>query len=552
MKISPFAGTLAPPEALINVSQLLDAYDAQHPDPSVAAQRVRFGTSGHRGSSLDTSFNRDHILAITQAICEYRSRSHITGPLMLGRDTHALSLPAFETALEVLAAHQVTVFIATETEFTPTPVISHAILRYNQDRTGGFADGIVITPSHNPPREGGFKYNPPHGGPAQKAITGWIEGRANEILSSQLQSVRKTPFSRALRSATTHLHDFLNPYVQDLANVVDMQLIRDAQLNLGVDPMGGAGIDYWPSIAEFYGIKLSITNSQIDPSFSFVPRDWDGQIRMDPSSAYAMGGLVRQAGQYDLAFACDTDHDRHGIVTPGQGLMPANHYLAVAMNYLLLNRPTWRRDLQIGKTLVSSKIIDRVVASLGHGLYEVPVGFKWFVDGLLSEKLGFAGEESAGATFLRSNGRVWTTDKDGIVPCLLAAEMTARTGRTPALLYHDLSQKCGNPFYRRIEAAANPVQKEKLRKLDATDLALDSLAGEKVISTITRASGNDEPIGGIKIETENGWFAARPSGTEDVYKIYAESFLGLAHLEQIIEAAQTWVDAALAQVPGDA
>ena len=469
----------------------------------------------------------------------------ITGPLFLGFDTHALSIPAFRTTLEVLGANDVTVIIAEDNEFTPTPVISHAILRYNQGRKEGFADGILITPSHNPPREGGFKYNPSHGGPAENVVTDWIQTRANEFLEKGLFEVRRIPFSKAENATTTHRHNFLNSYVTDLGSVVDMEIIRNSKIKLGVDPMGGAGVHYWSRIADYYKIDLSITNSVIDPCFRFMPRDWDGQIRMDPSSAYAMRELVEKKKEYDLSFACDTDHDRHGIVTRNEGLMPPNHYLAVAIDYLFKNRPLWRADLKVGKTIVSSRIIDRVTASFNHSLYEVPVGFKWFVEGLHSGILGFAGEESAGATLLRRNGKVWTTDKDGIAPALLAAEMTARLGKDPATLYREIEQQLGTSYYRRVEAKATAQQKKKLQNISTEDISLNILAGEKVTNTLTVAPGNSKAINGVKVETKNGWFAARPSGTEDIYKIYAESFIDLKHLDLILSEAQTIVDSTL-------
>lgn len=545
MKVSPYAGVLPEPSDLIDIPSLIRAYQSKQPDPTIATQQVRFGTSGHRGCSLDITFNENHILAITQAICWYRKIKQIGGPLFLGMDTHALSVPAYQSALEVLAANDVTVLVAPEGEFTPTPVISHAILSYNRGRKEGLADGIVITPSHNPPREGGFKYNPAHGGPAEITVTDWIQNRANEVLKNGLSEVRRFSFSQAENASTTHRHDYLGSYVRDLGNVVDLDVIRDSKIKLGVDPMGGAGIRYWPRIAELYKIDLTITNSRVDPCFSFIPRDWDGQIRMDPSSPYAMRGLIEQKGIYDLSFACDTDHDRHGIVTPSEGLMAPNHYLAVAIDYLLRSRPLWKNDLKIGKTIVSSQIIDRVTASFGHLIYEVPVGFKWFVEGLLSGSIGFAGEESAGASFLRKNGESWTTDKDGFIPALLAAEMTARFEKNPAVLYHEIGQRLGDPIYRRVEAQASDEQNKRLQEIAPTDFSINTLAGDKISKILTRAPGNDAAINGIKVETENGWFAARPSGTEEIYKIYAESFVNLNHLEWIIKDAQAIVDSAI-------
>ncbi len=534
---------------LVNVPKLVTAYYTEAPDPAVPAQQVAFGTSGHRGSGFDRSFNEDHILAITQAICQYRKGQGTDGPLFLGIDTHALSVPACATALEVLAANEVEVMIAAGDEYTPTPVISHAILTYNRGRKTGLADGIVITPSHNPPRYGGFKYNPPSGGPADDATTDWIEKRANALLVSRLDGVKRVPFARALHASTTHRHDFLNPYIADLGAVVDMEVIRGAKLTLGVDPLGGAGVHYWGPIAERYGLNLTVVNAAVDPTFRFMTVDWDGQIRMDPSSPYAMQRLIDIKDRFDLSFACDTDHDRHGIVTRGAGLLPPNHYLSVAIFYLLQHRPQWRKEASIGKTVVSSQMIDRVTAKLGRRLYEVPVGFKWFVDGLLDGSLAFGGEESAGASFARLDGRVWTTDKDGIVPALLAAEITARIGRDPGEIYHDLTREFGEPAYDRVEAPATPKQKERLAKLSPQQMNLTELAGERVQTVLTHAPGNGAPLGGVKAVAESGWFAARPSGTENIYKIYAESFRGADHLRLILEQAQTIVDAALAAAP---
>ena len=549
MKISPLAGKPAESGRLVNVPRLITAYYTEVPDYSVPEQRVAFGTSGHRGSAFKNTFNEWHILAITQAICLYRKLHKITGPLFLGMDTHALSVPAMASALEVLAGNGVDVMIAEGDEYTPTPVISHAILTYNRGRKAGLADGIIITPSHNPPRDGGFKYNPPNGGPADTSVTGWIEAKANELLEARLESVKRIPFERALRASTTHRHDYLNTYVDDLGNVIDMDVIRGANISLGVDPLGGAGVHYWKPIAERYGLNLTVVNEAVDPTFRFMTVDWDGQIRMDPSSPYAMQRLIQMKNRFDLAFACDTDHDRHGIVTKSAGLLPPNHYLSVAISYLFDNRPKWRSDAAVGKTVVSTQMIDRITARLGRKLYEVPVGFKWFVDGLLDGSLGFAGEESAGASFVRRDGSVWTTDKDGFVPCLLAAEITARMGRDPGEIYGNLTRKFGDPVYDRVEAPATPEQKEMLAKLSAPQVRSTDLAGEKVQTILTHAPGNGASIGGLKVVAENGWFAARPSGTENIYKIYAESFRGADHLRRILEEAQTIVDDAISAVP---
>jgi phosphoglucomutase len=545
MKISPLAGQPAPPEILVDVPRLITAYYTDAPDPAIPAQRVAFGTSGHRGSSFHRAFNEAHILAITQAICLYRAQQNISGPLYLGIDTHALSTPAAATALEVLAASQVEVMIAEGDDYTPTPVISHAILTYNRGRKTGLADGIVITPSHNPPHDGGFKYNPPTGGPADQTATGWIEAKANALLEARLDGVKRIPLAQALRAATTHRHDYLTNYINDLGNVIEMDVIRGAKLRLGVDPLGGAGVHYWGRIAERHGLDLTVVNHAVDPTFRFMTVDWDGQIRMDPSSPYAMARLIGLKDKFDLSFACDTDHDRHGIVTPSDGLLPPNHYLAVAISELFQHRPKWSAKAAVGKTVVSSAMIDRVTAKRGRKLYEVPVGFKWFVAGLLDGSLGFVGEESAGASFLRLDGSVWTTDKDGFIPCLFAAETTARTGRNPGELYRDLTQEFGAPFYDRVEAAATPGQKAALARLSAGQIESQELAGEKIASVSTRAPGNDAPLGGVKVATASGWFAARPSGTEDIYKIYAESFRDEAHLRKILEEAQTVVTAAL-------
>jgi phosphoglucomutase len=546
MKISPLAGKLAPPAMLVNVPRLITAYYCNKPDTSVPGQRVAFGTSGHRGSAFDVSFNEWHVLAISQAICDYRKQRAINGPLFLGIDTHALSVPACASALEVLAANGVDVMLAERDDYTPTPAVSHAILAYNRGRSAGFADGVVITPSHNPPADGGFKYNPPSGGPADKDVTGWVEARANEFLKNDLQGVQRIPYAKALRASTTHRHDFLNAYVSDLGNVLDMDAIRGAKIGMGVDPLGGAGVHYWTAIATRYGLDLTVVNEIVDPTFRFMTVDWDGRIRMDPSSSYAMQSLIGLKDRFDIAFACDTDHDRHGIVTRSAGLLPPNHYLAVAIDYLFQNRPKWGKDMAIGKTVVSSQMIDRVTAKLGRKLYEVPVGFKWFVNGLLDGSLGFAGEESAGASFSRLDGSVWTTDKDGIVPALLSAEITARMGRDPGEIYRALAREFGEPVYDRVEAPATPAQKQMLSKLSPQQVRSTDLAGESIQNILTQAPGNGAAIGGLKVVAQSGWFAARPSGTEDIYKIYAESFRGVDHLRCILAEAQTIVSDALA------
>jgi len=534
---------------LVNVPKLVTAYYTDVPDPSVPEQRVAFGTSGHRGSAFDKAFNERHILAISQAICLYREQKKIDGPLFLGMDTHALSVPALASALEVLAANGVNVMLAEGDEYTPTPAVSHAILTYNRGRTTGLADGIVMTPSHNPPHDGGLKYNPPHGGPAESRVTGWMEARANEFLDTGLRAVKRISFEKALRASTTHRHGYLNAYITDLVNVIDMDIIRGSTISLGVDPLGGAGVHYWGPIAERYELKLIVVNEAVDPTFRFMTMDWDGQIRMDPSSPYAMQRLIGMKDRFDLSIACDTDHDRHGVVTRSAGLLPPNHYLSVAIFYLFQHRTKWRQAAAIGKTVVSSQMIDRVTAKLGRKLYEVPVGFKWFVDGLLDGSLCFAGEESAGASFVRLDGSVWTTDKDGIVLALLAAEMTARMGRDPGEIYHELACEFGEPAYDRVEAPATPEQKQMLAQISPQQVRLTELAGETIQSVLTHAPGNDAPIGGVKVLAKSGWFAARPSGTEDIYKIYAESFRGADHLRRIVEEAQTIVSDALAAFP---
>ncbi len=538
---------------LVNVPKLVTAYYTEVPDPLVPAQRVAFGTSGHRGSAFDKAFNESHIFAISQAICLYRNQQKIDGPLFLGMDTHALSEPAFASAIEVLAANQVEVMIADKDEYTPTPVISHAILTYNRGRRTGLADGIVITPSHNPPHDGGFKYNPPNGGPAETDVTDWIEAKSNEFLERNLLDVRRIPFGKALRAGTTHRHDYLEAYVSDLGNVIDMDTIRGAKISMGVDPLGGAGVHYWGPIAERYGLNLNVVNEAVDPTFRFMTVDWDGQIRMDPSSPYAMQRLIGLKDRFDIAFACDTDHDRHGVVTKSAGLLHPNHYLPVAIFYLFQHRPKWLKEAAVGKTVVSSQMIDRVTAKLGRKLYEVPVGFKWYVDGLLDGTLGFGGEESAGASFVRLDGSAWTTDKDGIVPALLAAEITAKMGRDPGEIYRELTRELGEPAYGLVEAPATPEQKERLKKLSPQQVKLTELAGEKIQTVLTNAPGNGAPIGGLKVIAKNGWFAARPSGTENISKIYAESFQGAEHLRRILEEAQAIVSDALAasaQQPG--
>jgi phosphoglucomutase len=543
--ISPLAGKVAPPSLLVDVPRLIAAYFTDRPDPAVPEQRVSFGTSGHRGSAFNRSFNEAHILAIAQAVCHYRRRQQIDGPLFLGIDTHALSEPALRTTLEVLAANGVEVRIASHDDYTPTPVISHAILSYNRERKIGLADGIVITPSHNPPEDGGIKYNPPHGGPAGTDVTRIIEADANELLDGGLNAVIRTSYEKARHAATTQEHDYVGGYVADLGSVVDLERVSAAGLKLAVDPLGGAGVHYWPAIAERYKLNLTVTNDLVDPTFRFMDVDWDGRIRMDPSSAYAMRSLIALKDRYDVTFACDTDHDRHGVVTKSVGLLPPNHYLAACVQYLCSHRPSWPASTAIGKTVVSSSVIDRVAAKLNRPLYEVPVGFKWFVDGLLAGRLGFVGEESAGSTFLRRDGGVWTTDKDGIVAALLAAEMTARTGRDPGEVYAELARESGDSFYERVDAPATREQKAAFSKLSA-DAIHGELAGESIKQVLTKAPGDGSAIGGVKVVTENGWFAARPSGTEEIYKIYAESFRGQDHLAQIQSDAKRIVGKALA------
>ena len=543
MGVSELAGRPAAESTLVDVDRLLQAYYDTGPDPSEPSQRVSFGTSGHRGSAFEAAFNQAHILAITDAICRYRRQRGIDGPLFLGQDTHALSGPAFRTAVEVLAANGVETVVDSAGGYTPTPVISHAILTYNRGRHEHLADGIVVTPSHNPPEDGGFKYNPPNGGPADTDVTDWIQDEANALLSKGLDGVRRVPYERAVASARRH--DYITAYVDDLPAVVDLSAVREAGIRLGVDPLGGASVAYWQAIGDRHRLDLEVVNDRVDPTFGFMSLDWDGKIRMDPSSPYAMAGLVDLKDRFDVAFGNDADADRHGIVTRSAGLLNPNHFLAVAIHYLFGGHRDWPRTVAVGKTLVSSGMIDRVAADLGRRLFEVPVGFKWFVDGLLEGSLGFGGEESAGATFLRHDAGVWTTDKDGMLLCLLAAEVTARNGRDPGALYQELADRFGSSAYQRVDAPATPEQKDALKRLSPEDVRVDELAGEPITGVLTRAPGNDEPIGGLKMVTGHGWFAARPSGTEDVYKLYAESFLGEDHLERIIDEAQQVITSAL-------
>jgi len=546
MRVHPQAGKLAVPSMLVNIPRLVTAYYSERPDPSVPEQRVAFGTSGHRGSAFKLGFNEAHILAISQAICLYRKQQHIDGPLFLGMDTHALSEPAFVSALEVLAANGVEVMVDRDGGYTPTPVISHAILKYNRGRQSGLADGIVITPSHNPPEDGGLKYNPPHGGPADTRMTRWIEDRANTLLANGLAGVARIPYSRARTAPTLHRHDYIRSFVDDLGTALNMDMIRRAKLHIGVDPLGGAGVAYWLPIAERYGLDVTVINETVDPTFRFMTVDWDGKIRMDCSSPYAMARLIAMKERFDIALANDTDNDRHGIVTRSAGLMNPNHYLAVAVSYLFRQRDGWRKDAAVGKTVVSSTMIDRVTRGLGRRLVEVPVGFKWFVEGLLDGSLGFGGEESAGASFLRRDGTVWSTDKDGILLGLLSAEMMAKTGRDPGELYRNLTVDFGDPVYERVDLPATTAQKRVLQELTPEQIPISELAGEKIQAILTVAPGNGGAIGGLKVITSNGWFAARPSGTEEIYKIYAESFLGRDHLRRIQEEAQTLIGRAFA------
>lgn len=544
--ISPFAGKPVDPARLVNIDTLLDAYYTRKPDPAIATQRVAFGTSGHRGSSLSTSFNENHILSISQAIADYRKNAGITGPLFIGIDTHALSRPALKSALEVFAANGVEVRIDAQDGYTPTPVISHAILTYNRNRSSGLADGVVITPSHNPPEDGGYKYNPPHGGPADTDITKVVEAAANAYMAKNMEGVKRVSLEDALKASTTQRHDYITPYVDDLASVVDMDVIRESGISIGIDPLGGAAVDYWQPIIDKYGINATIVSKEVDPTFRFMTADWDGKIRMDCSSPYAMARLVEMKDKFDIAFANDTDADRHGIVSGKYGLMNPNHYLAVAIEYLFSNRENWNANAGVGKTVVSSSMIDRVAKEMNRKLVEVPVGFKWFVDGLYHGTLGFGGEESAGASFLRRDGTVWSTDKDGIILGLLAAEITARTKRNPGAAYEDMTKRLGTPYYARIDAPADPEQKAILKNLSPEQIGMTELAGEPIISTLTNAPGNGAAIGGLKVSAKNGWFAARPSGTENVYKIYAESFKSEAHLKTIQTEAQDAISALFA------
>lgn len=542
MSIHPLAGKPVKKDMLENIPELITAYYARTPDVEIPAQRVSFGTSGHRGSSLKNSFNEAHILATTQAICLYRRENGIDGPVYLGMDSHALSTPATTTALEVLAANKIDTMIAVNDEYTPTPAISHAILTHNQGKSTGLADGIVVTPSHNPPADGGFKYNPPSGGPAGGDITAWIENKANQILADGLKEVKRVPYENALRAETTHRFDYIDAYTRDLAKVIDMSAIRDAKIAIGVDPLGGSGVNYWPVIAERYDLNLTVVDDTVDPTFRFMSLDWDGRIRMDPSSRYAMQRLIELKDRFQIACGCDTDHDRHGIITQGSGLLSPNHFLAVCIYYLFQNRPQWPQTMAVGKTLVSSSMIDRVAAKIGRPLYEVPVGFKWFVEGLLKGSLGFGGEESAGASFECMDGSAWSTDKDGIIASLLAAEITARMGRDPGQIYQNLADEFGAPVYERMDAPATPEQKAKLAKLSPEQITQKKLAGDAIQAALTNAPGNGAAIGGLKVVTANGWFAARPSGTENIYKIYAESFKGESHLKMIQEEAQALVN----------
>lgn len=545
MSLHPQAGKLPNPDQLTDIPRLITSYFTLQPDPTQRNQRVSFGTSGHRGSSFNFSFNEQHILATTQAICFYRQKEGITGPVFMGIDSHALSEPAQATALEVLAGNGVETMIAVNDDYTPTPAVSHAIIEYNKGRTGSLADGIVITPSHNPPADGGFKYNMTNGGPAESNVTAWIEAKANEILEDGLKQVKRISLQKALKASTTHHYDYLSAYVNDLGKVIDMEAIRSAGVQMGADPLGGAGVNYWSRIADQYKLDLTVVSTEVDHTFRFMSLDWDGKVRMDPSSSYAMQRLIQLKDRFQVAFACDTDHDRHGIVTRSSGLMAPNHYLAVAIYYLFTHRPNWKAETGIGKTLVSSQMIDRVAKKLGRKLVEVPVGFKWFVDGLFDGSLGFGGEESAGASFLDRSGQVWSTDKDGIIAALLAGEITAQTGKDPGEIYKGFTEEFGEPVYARIDAPATPEQKDKLKKLSPEQITSSELAGDKIESILTKAPGNGAAIGGLKVTTANGWFAARPSGTENIYKIYAESFKDEAHLKAIQEEAQAVVNGAI-------
>lgn len=544
MTVNPLAGNPLPAQLLVDVTQLIDAYYQLTPDPQIAAQKVSFGTSGHRGSSFTTSFNEFHVLAITQAICDYRKQASISGPIFIGRDTHALSEPAQKTALEVLIANNLTVMLAARDDFTPTPAVSHAILSYNRGRTDNLADGIVITPSHNPPDNGGFKYNPPNGGPADSDVTTWIQNRANQLLGDGLNGVKRLAYAQARSSHLVVEHDYIEEYISHLPQVIDLSLIAASGVSLGVDPLGGAGVNFWYAIAQRHRLNLSVVNPIVDPQFAFMSADWDGKIRMDPSSSYTMRPLLKQAGNFDIVCACDADHDRHGIATANYGLLPPNHYLAVMVDYLFQTRP-WSAEVAIGKTLVSSAMIDKVAARLKRPLLEVPVGFKWFAPGLFAGTLGFGGEESAGASFLCRDGSVWSTDKDGLIPCLLAAEMTAQSGRNPGERYQQLCEEFGRSFETRIDAPANSAQKKALAALSPSQITSTTLAGEPITQVLSHAPGNQAAIGGIKVASAQGWFAARPSGTEDIYKIYAESFVSAEHLQQLISEAQTLVNGAI-------
>ncbi len=545
MSLHPNAGKFPSHRRLVNIPKLISSYYSGIPDPTNRDQRIAFGTSGHRGSSVHNSFNENHILAVSQAVVLYRKHFKIDGPLFIGIDTHALSTPAFRSTLEVMAANEVQIFISKDDEYTPTPAVSHAILTYNKGRKEGFADGIVITPSHNPPEDGGFKYNPPHGGPAGSDATSWIEKKANEILEGNLKEVKRIPYEKALKVATTLRYDYITAYVNDLSNVLDTDLLRSSKIKMGVHPLGGAGVKYWGRIAEKYNLDLTVMSEEVDFTFCFMTQDWDGKVRMDPSSPYAMKSLIELKDKFDIAFACDTDHDRHGIVTQSGGLMQPNHYIAVMIDYLFRNRPQWSANAAIGKTLVSSNMIDLIANKIGRKVVEVPVGFKWFVDGLMDGSLGFVGEESAGASFLRKDGSVWTTDKDGLIPALLSAEITARTGKDPQEIYNEFTQEFGAPVYDRIDAPATPEQKTALAKLSPEQVKSTHLAGDEINLMLTSAPGNGASIGGLKVVSKNGWFAARPSGTENIYKIYAESFMGESHLRSIQDEAKVIVSKAV-------
>jgi len=547
MSIHPNAGKFPSHRRLVNIPKLISSYYSGIPDAANREQRISFGTSGHRGSSVHNSFNENHILAVSQAVVLYRKEFKIDGPLFIGIDTHALSTPAFRSTVEVMAGNEVQIFISKDDDYTPTPAVSHAILTFNKGRKTNLADGIVITPSHNPPEDGGFKYNPPHGGPAGSDATSWIEKKANAILENNLKEVKKVTFEKALKAPTTHRYDYISSYVNDLSNVLDTDLLRDSHIKMGVHPLGGAGVKYWDAIAEKYKLNLNVISDEVDFTFRFMTLDWDGKVRMDPSSPYAMQSLIDLKSKYDIAFACDTDHDRHGIVTKSGGLMQPNHYLAVMIDYLFQHRTNWSKNAAIGKTLVSSNMIDLIAAKLGRKVMEVPVGFKWFVDGLIDGSLGFVGEESAGASFLRKDGSVWTTDKDGIIPALLSAEITAKTGNDPSQIYNQFTKEFGSPVYDRIDAPATPEQKSALAKLSPSQVKSTELAGDKIDLMLTEAPGNGAALGGLKVVSKNGWFAARPSGTENIYKIYAESFLGESHLRSIQEEAKVIVGKAVGE-----